>query len=224
MVQIIIRQTRRTIQLLVTCGIVGSLLLLTTAPAAAQVEPASWIMYHQPQLATPKLEFHYPPKLVALWVQALQQGDLDLKRRAAAALAAAPPRGVPNLETAIPPLIQLLQDPDQPRVMRLTAAQALVALEARQAAEPLCACWMKRIWSWPRSWSRHWPGGPTKGQPLCGSSGWRNRRRFAALICWPSMAWPLWATSAPSRDYRTWRSIPTPPRDCGSQLPLPWDN
>ena len=47
------------------------------------------------------------------------------------------PKGVPGLEATIDPLCGLLQEPGQDRMVRLSVARALVALDARRAASVL---------------------------------------------------------------------------------------
>lgn len=105
--------------------------------AYGQVKEAEWIMYRDPKLATPEVQTTFPPGLVELWMEALQHPQLELKRRAVAAIGQGEERGVPGLEATVPQLINMLERPDQDRTVRLTLAQTLVTLDARRAAEPL---------------------------------------------------------------------------------------
>ncbi|MHB8970828.1 MAG: HEAT repeat domain-containing protein [Pirellulaceae bacterium] len=106
------------------------------APAVA-VETVS-IMYQDPLLLKPVIEQRFPPGIGPLWIQALQRPEREMQRQAASAIAVAHPQGLTGLEAAIDPLMKLLQQPDVDRLTRLTVAQALVVLDARQAASLLC--------------------------------------------------------------------------------------
>ena len=112
--------------------------VMLVAPRLCAVEP-EWIMYHDPQLPKPAFETGFPPGLLALWLQALERPERDLKRRAAEAIVRAQQEGLTGLDAAIEPLMRELQRPEQERLVRLAVVQALVALDARQAAPLLCA-------------------------------------------------------------------------------------
>ncbi len=121
-----------------SCLLTGIALLLLAAqvPCAVAVE-AEWIMYRDPVLPRPANEMLFPPGLPALWCQALEMPQLDMQRRAAAAITTAHKKGLTGLEVAVVPLMKLLEQSDQEPAIRLTAAQALIELDARQAAELL---------------------------------------------------------------------------------------
>jgi HEAT repeat protein len=91
-------------------------------------------MYQDPQLPKPALETRFSPRQVPLWIQALARPEREMQRRAAAAITRAQQKKLPGLDATIEPLIRLLQQSDQDRLVRLTVVQALVALDARQAA------------------------------------------------------------------------------------------
>ncbi len=112
---------------------------LTTTQVVAQVDGMAWTMYRDPELATPKIQVLFPPGLVELWSEALKHPDRELRRRAASAIAKGPERGVTGLDVTVPQMTKMLEQPDQERVIRLTVARALVALDARQAAPQLLA-------------------------------------------------------------------------------------
>ncbi len=115
------------------------MLLLATVsqvPRAEAIE-AEWIMYRDPVLPRPVSEIQFPPGLPALWSQALEMPRRDLQCRAAAAITSAHSKGLTGLEVTVAPLMKLLEQPDQDRTTRLTAAQALVQLDAQQAADLL---------------------------------------------------------------------------------------
>ena len=60
-----------------------------------------------------------------------------MKRRAALAIAEGVAKGVPALETTVDSLCNVLSEPGQDRMVRLSVARALVALDARSAATVL---------------------------------------------------------------------------------------
>ncbi len=105
--------------------------------ATAQVEEADWVMYHDPELPTPTLQVIFPPGLAELWTAALDSPQRELRRRAASAISQAHQKGLTGLESAIPQLMETFKQPDQDRLIRLTIAQTLVTLDARQAASLL---------------------------------------------------------------------------------------
>jgi HEAT repeat protein len=94
-------------------------------------------MYASPQLPVPPVEVVFPEEELALWLKALGRPEVDLKCRAAEAIARACRRGRKGLDVTVAPLVAALEQPDQHPAVRLAAAHALVALEAKEAAEPL---------------------------------------------------------------------------------------
>ncbi len=114
-----------------------SLLLAAIAADCAESVETPWVMYRDPTLMRVSIEKGFPPELIDRWLQALARPEREMKRRAAMAISEAVPKGVPGLEAAIDPLCELLQAPGQDRIVRLSVARALVALEARQAASLL---------------------------------------------------------------------------------------
>jgi hypothetical protein len=94
-------------------------------------------MYNDPAIPVAQAVKVFPPRLKTLWVQALQRPENDLKCQAAATIAVAHQRGMAGLDTTIPPLQQVLDQAEQPAVVRRAAAQALITLDARQTAESL---------------------------------------------------------------------------------------
>lgn len=105
-----------------------------TGGAFAQVQDIDWLMFRDPKLPTPDVQISFPPGLSEVWRNALEEPQRDFKRRAAAAIIEGHHRGVSGLETAVPQLEELLADPDAEKAVRLTAAQALVTLDARRSA------------------------------------------------------------------------------------------
>src|SRR5207248_3063392 len=84
------------------------------------------IIFADPAIPTARLVKVFPPRLVDLWLRALNRPETDLKCQAAAAIALAHRRGMPGLEATVVPLIRTLDQPDQHPAVRLAAAQALV--------------------------------------------------------------------------------------------------
>ena len=81
----------------------------------------------------------FQPRLIPLWLQALERPEHDLKRRAADDIGLAHQRGMPGLEVTVAPLVRALDQPDQHPAVRLATAQALIELDARQTAPSLFA-------------------------------------------------------------------------------------
>ncbi len=113
--------------------------LLCSVPSSAFAidEVIDSVMYKDPDVPLAQIVKVFPPRLTALWLWALEQPDSDLKCRAAATIALAQRRGMPGLETTIAPLLQTLDQPGQHPSVRLASANALITLNARQAAASL---------------------------------------------------------------------------------------
>jgi HEAT repeat protein len=112
-------------------------LLTATLPASAVDEAIDSIMYTHPDVPTARVVPVFPPRLISLWLQALERPENDLKYQAAGTIALAHRRGMSGLEVTIPALLRTLDGPEQHPTVRLAAAQALITLDARQAAESL---------------------------------------------------------------------------------------
>jgi HEAT repeat protein len=94
-------------------------------------------MYKLPDLPYPRVVEIFSEKTKDLWMRALERPEVDLRCRAAEAVVLARHRGVKGMETTIGPLVKALDRADQDQAVRLAAAQALVALDARDAAPSL---------------------------------------------------------------------------------------
>jgi HEAT repeat protein len=94
-------------------------------------------MYRNPDLPGPKEVSVFPEGAKELWLKALQRPEAEMKYRAAGAIARAHRQGVQGMETAVAPLLAVLDAPDQHPAARRAVADALVALEARGAAPSL---------------------------------------------------------------------------------------
>ncbi|MHB8900082.1 MAG: HEAT repeat domain-containing protein, partial [Thermoguttaceae bacterium] len=119
-----------------TC-LAGCLLGLGLAGHVARAVEAPWIMYEDPALSKPAFQTVFPPGLVDLWLQALARPEREMKRRAALAIVDAAAKKAPGLDATVGALTGLLGPSEQDRIVRLTAARALVAIDARHAAPAL---------------------------------------------------------------------------------------
>jgi HEAT repeat protein len=114
-------------------------LLLGSTVAAAQDPVIDSFMDADPQLPYPKIERAFSPKLLPLWLQSLDRPEADFRCQAALAIAKAQGRGMMGLSVAVAPLLREFKKPGQHTSVRLAAAKALVALDARDAAADLHA-------------------------------------------------------------------------------------
>jgi HEAT repeat protein len=97
------------------------------------------VMYSDPNLPAPRVVKTLPPRLPALWLEALQRPEADMKCQAAQALALAHQRGLPGMTVAIEPLVRELGQKDQHPTVRVAVARALVVLDAKDKAAELAA-------------------------------------------------------------------------------------
>jgi len=72
--------------------------------------------------------------LAEIWKWALEEPDADTRRRTADSIASAHASGMPGLDAFVPKLIELLNAPQQHRLVKLAMVKALIALDARDAA------------------------------------------------------------------------------------------
>lgn len=96
------------------------------------------VMYDDPRLEplSPIVTFD-PGRVKPLWLEALSGPEADLRRQAVEVIATAHRLGMPDLADTAESLIQVLDRPDEHPLVRLAAARALIALDARQAAPVL---------------------------------------------------------------------------------------
>ncbi|MDB5341596.1 MAG: hypothetical protein JWN70_7215, partial [Planctomycetaceae bacterium] len=90
-----------------------------------------------PAFATSPTVPGFPPRLKTLWLEALARPEIDLKRKAADTIAVAKQSGMANLEDTAPRLVAELEAPKANPIVKLAAARALIALDARQTADVL---------------------------------------------------------------------------------------
>src|SRR5215208_1316937 len=96
-------------------------------------------MYADPDVPTARVVKVFPPRMLSLWLRALERPEDDLKCQAAAAIALGRKREMPGLEAAVKPLLEALDRPEQRPTVRLAVAEALIALDARETAPRLFA-------------------------------------------------------------------------------------
>jgi HEAT repeat protein len=109
------------------------------AGAARADDALDSAMFKNPDLPDAKEVVVFPPRLKPLLLEALARPDLDTQCKAALSIAQAYVRGMKDMETAVPALTQLLEKPNQARLVVLAVVRALVALDARQTASQLFA-------------------------------------------------------------------------------------
>lgn len=93
--------------------------------------------HEDPKTEQPSVVTVFSPRLKPLWLQALRGPEADLRRQAAQTIALAHQRGMPDLADTAAPLLKTLDATDEHPVVVLAAAQALIALDARDAAPRL---------------------------------------------------------------------------------------
>jgi hypothetical protein len=94
-------------------------------------------MYKAPELPVRPVEKTFPEGAIALWLKALERPETDLKCQAAQTVSKAQRRGIKGLEVTVSPLIAVLDKPEQHPTVRLAVAEALITLQARDAAPSL---------------------------------------------------------------------------------------
>ncbi len=94
-----------------------------------------FVMFSEPRLVLTPTVVKFSTKLKPLWLESLQQPEADLRRLAAESFALAATRKMPDLADTAAPLAKALEDAHP--IVRIAAARALVAINARQFADQL---------------------------------------------------------------------------------------
>jgi hypothetical protein len=94
-------------------------------------------MYRDPEIPLPPVRPVFPEGAKALWVQALERPEGDIKCQAAQAIAQAHRDGNKGFETTIPALQKALELPGQHPAVILAVAEALITLDGRPSADAL---------------------------------------------------------------------------------------
>jgi glycine/D-amino acid oxidase-like deaminating enzyme len=112
--------------------------LAATSPAAADLDDIiDSPMYQAPKLPVPAAVIVLPDRAKELWLRALERPEIEMRYRAAEAIALAHRRGVKGMETTSAALRAAFDRPDQHATVRLALADALLALDLRAAAPSL---------------------------------------------------------------------------------------
>jgi HEAT repeat protein len=125
------------IRLIIVCAAVGAVIGTGQAGAGSIDPDVDSAMAQDPLIPTVPPVSVFSQRLKPLWLEAFARPEAELKRLVAASVARAHRAGMPGLDEAIAPLTAALDEPDQHHVVRLAAAQALVALDARGSADML---------------------------------------------------------------------------------------
>jgi HEAT repeat protein len=113
------------------------LVFAIASPIHAEDESLDSLMYHDPELPKAKIVRALPPDLISAWLVALHRPEADYQCRAALTIVLAHQAGIQGLERTVAALLEVIEQPNHHALARLSAARALVELDARQAAEPL---------------------------------------------------------------------------------------
>lgn len=116
-----------------------------------------------PYLPIPPIQRIFQPELVEVWNDALLAPEADLRRRTAETITYAHSLGMKGLEVTSANLEQLAGDRQQPLLVRIAAARALVALDCKESADA--------------TWSVFQDAGPDRASVLArGLARWRDER------------------------------------------------
>jgi hypothetical protein len=117
------------------------LMLFTSgsAPAWGEIRP-EFEMEHDPEISLPAPVKEISARQAQLWLQALARPEADMQRMAAEAIVRGKANGMTGLEEAIPGLVAILKSPSSHPGVRVTVAQALVRLGAKEAAGAMASC------------------------------------------------------------------------------------
>jgi len=94
-----------------------------------------WPMLTNPVIKNPPIKFSYSPRLVPLWIEALQESEAGAQRRAAQAIYRASFYKVAGLKKTVPHLQAIVANTKGNRSARIAAADTLIRLDARDSAE-----------------------------------------------------------------------------------------
>jgi hypothetical protein len=115
----------------------AAVLLGTGSTSSALDDIIDAPMYRLPDLAGPQVEMVFPDRLKGLWLRALERPEAEMRMKAAASIALAHRRGMRGLDAAMPALLKALDRPAESVSVRTAIIEALIALDAQQAAARL---------------------------------------------------------------------------------------
>lgn len=116
-------------------SILAALLLLPAVAVGADPHP----LIDSPALEHPAFGMEpaqkvFDERLLPLWLKVLERNDPELRRLAAGAIGDAHEQGMPGTDAAVAPLLATLNATDQDVKVSIAAAEALIKLDAEQAA------------------------------------------------------------------------------------------
>lgn len=95
-------------------------------------------MLRDPVLTAAPRTVEFDPRFKPMWLLAMDRPEFDLRLDAVKAFIKVREEGMPDLDDVVPALVDRLSNDENIKV-RLAAAEALIAFDARQAAEPMLA-------------------------------------------------------------------------------------
>jgi len=119
--------------------VLAVVLVSSAMQVSGQVLKVEHVMFDDPVLELPKGKGFYPNTAISVWIEALGQSEIGLKRKVAQTIVRAHEVGMKGLEETIKPMIRELEKSDAHPSVQLSMAQALVALDTRDAASMLLA-------------------------------------------------------------------------------------
>jgi hypothetical protein len=117
---------------------VAGLLAWCAASGTAAIE-IDCVRPGDPKMEPPRQRSVMSSRPLPLWIEALAAPEADLRREVAETIVLAQRLKMPDLNTAVPALMQALDAPQQPPAVVAAVAHALIVLEARQAASALAS-------------------------------------------------------------------------------------
>jgi HEAT repeat protein len=113
-------------------------LLWSAGSARGEIRP-DFEMDREPEIHVPATVKVFSKRQKPLWLKALARPDAEMQRLAADAIGRAHTVGFPELDEAVSGLVAVLTAPESHPAARLSAAQALIALDAKETAPQMGA-------------------------------------------------------------------------------------
>ncbi|MEM6470578.1 MAG: hypothetical protein AAF802_13560 [Planctomycetota bacterium] len=101
---------------------------------AAELPDVEYVMYSDPKFESPPVRIEITSRPLDLWLETLQKPYPKLQRQIVDTIAVAKERGVPGVQRAVDPLVQLLSQSDLDPLLRRSLVKALVTLDAKEHA------------------------------------------------------------------------------------------
>ena len=116
---------------------------LTVTAVRAEEIRIEFVMERDPQIAQQATVMVFSPKALPLWLEALARPEAEMQRMAAETIAETHAFDLPDIEKATPGLIKIVSVDGTNAAARFSAARALIAMEAKDAAAELFAASQK---------------------------------------------------------------------------------